>query len=357
MRFLAQSFVVHFKLIFKSRTFVFVSVIAAILTGALSVFFSQGSTMFTVKAGIYAESGDSVTDEAISCLLENTSVDFILFEQEEEMIGQVKTGELECGYVFSEGLKENIRKERYDKLITLYTSPATVSTGILNELVYASVIRGSSAMVAARLTGGEQKDFEKRVQSYYDSDIFLTPLITYVNIPQDISNPYHSKVIHSIMILCIFVFVYFMVPKKINEISKNGDKSSSISKFLSQPNQPFYKSKVWIYYLAMLTAIFLAVVCIGIISMGIAEVINSELIFSLATELKALAGIGFVYSAIAMVPIILLKNTNILYGAFIYIFALNIILGNLFIDLREVSEFLGSLQIMPSNYYMNYLFG
>lgn len=61
---------------------------------------------------------------------------FLSFEEEAEMLRQIESGSLECGFVLPEGFYENLIRGRRMRQINLYYSPSSAAHKISYELVF-----------------------------------------------------------------------------------------------------------------------------------------------------------------------------------------------------------------------------
>lgn len=69
------------------------------------------------------------------------SFDFYLCETREELSADVAAGKAECGYVFSEELRDKLKDGTYKRQITVVASPSTVAEKLASETVFAGLFR------------------------------------------------------------------------------------------------------------------------------------------------------------------------------------------------------------------------
>lgn len=95
-----------------------------------------------IIVGIYGGNPDSLTKNLFKDLLAmDGAVSFHLYDTKEKLMEDVKNNTLECGYEFPENLKERIDRMSYKGSINLITSPSTVASSIINEIITGSISR------------------------------------------------------------------------------------------------------------------------------------------------------------------------------------------------------------------------
>lgn len=109
----------------------FVCLLLTILLSWLTVKLEERSET-TIYAGIYTE------EEHLGSILKdrNGTVDFILFQSEEELKRNVMQGKLECGYVLQEGLQNQILSGNGNWSITVYEKSDSTMTMMVNEVLF-----------------------------------------------------------------------------------------------------------------------------------------------------------------------------------------------------------------------------
>jgi len=349
--FFITGFKINLKRIIKNPLFFCALLIMTAL--AACAFFLRGGGAFAVNVGIMPREPDALTDKATEALSQNRQINFIIFDasEEDEMTQMVKSRRLECAYIFEAGVMEAVRQERFDNIITLVVSPATVASGVINEAVFAALMRPAAEMLSARVTSDMfglditalEDEFALAIEGYNANGVFMEPVFLYENsYIADARDIFAIRAFHGVLITVLFIFSYFLMPIFIS------DKKNGLFKLLRP-------AKTAVYYLAQFAAGFLSAFLLGIFAILLLKIFAPAALLPLWKEILAL----FVYLAtvqlIFVLCVLIIKSPEPLYAGFIFILLIQIIFGNLFIDLREINAALGRGQILPSAYYMDYL--
>ncbi|NLZ81107.1 MAG: ABC transporter permease [Clostridiales bacterium] len=102
-----------------------------------------------IQVGIYSDNPDSLTKDIINDLVAiEGAVGFYLYDKKEDLINHIKNGSLECGYEFPENFKERIDRMNYKASINLFTSPSTVASTIINEIIFGAISKTYGSEIA-----------------------------------------------------------------------------------------------------------------------------------------------------------------------------------------------------------------
>jgi hypothetical protein len=150
------------------------------------------------------------------------------------------------------------------------------------------------------------------------------------------------RAIRGAFIIVVFIFAYLLIPRFIL------DKNEGLYKMLSAP-------KFLIYYLTQFLAVYIAAFCLGILAWVAIKICAPQVLFPVVNEILGAASYLACVSSGVTFCVLLFKNSEPLYAGFVFALAAQVIFGNLFLDLGEISARLGQMQVLPSAYYMNYL--
>ena len=110
---------------------------------------SSTKTEGGILVGIFSSNPDLLTQDIIESLVTlDGAISFTLYNSKEDLINHVKDGSLECGYEFPDNFKERIDKMNYKSSINLITSPSTISSPLINEIVFSSISKTYGVEIA-----------------------------------------------------------------------------------------------------------------------------------------------------------------------------------------------------------------
>lgn len=102
-----------------------------------------------IQVGIFSDNPDSLTQDIIEELITiEGAVSFHLYNTKEDLIYNIKNAYLECGYEFPENFKDRIDKMNYKDSINLITSPSTVTSTIINEIIFGAISKTYGSEIA-----------------------------------------------------------------------------------------------------------------------------------------------------------------------------------------------------------------
>lgn len=94
-----------------------------------------------IAIALYTEGNEWNEEVAADLISSEQSFEFYLCETKEDLSADVAAGSAECGYVFSAELKKGLDSGDYKRLITVVTSPSTVTEKLASETVFAGLFR------------------------------------------------------------------------------------------------------------------------------------------------------------------------------------------------------------------------
>lgn len=140
-----------------------------------------------ISVGLCLATEDSLARTACEKLVNaNDSLfSFSLFSSEEDLIKEVQSNRLECGYFFQKELGEELNHSHLKNLITVYVSENTTCTGVLNELVYANMFEEYSlSLLQESLREAGHLPFTEQ-----EAEAFALPPVT----AEDVEEHYRSQ--------------------------------------------------------------------------------------------------------------------------------------------------------------------
>lgn len=101
---------------------------------------SQSDSSYT--AGMYVDGDDEISKELAGNLLKRESTfEFVIYNDPDKMIRDVKNSTLICGYIFPDDLKDKTTDKDCTDSIIVYSPTSSSVQGAINEVVYSELIR------------------------------------------------------------------------------------------------------------------------------------------------------------------------------------------------------------------------
>lgn len=128
---------VWYVLFFKSylkRKSAWIQIIAMILMTSLmlAVHIPDGNNMY---GGIYI-SESNVAEQVVEHLTENSTFQFIVYDNREELQKDVESGKLECGFVIAQDFDQKIKKGDLEDCVLYICTPMTSKGEVMKESFY-----------------------------------------------------------------------------------------------------------------------------------------------------------------------------------------------------------------------------
>ena len=354
MRFFALSYWLNAKKFLMRPTFwcgLFVLPIVIVLGG---VFLYSEASAITITAGVHFDKENTLEAAIFDYLSESPHARFVAYEDAYVLIEDVRLGRIECGYIINPNI-ENIKEGDFSGVVTLVTSPRTIATPILNDMVTAAVLRASSKYITIdglnRLFG-ESDEIEIFVNwqfaAYNEMDIFMTPL--FVNITDydgetqpGLAEVTARRVFRGAIGLTILILILFASPIFIDERRYGLQKKLSIH------------GKLVAYDLSLLLATFSVMFTVGVVGLTSASFFAPTLLASVRIEIAIMAAFSAVCAILLILLARLLKSAKIIQTFGLFIIIANIAFGGVVLDLAELSPSLGHLQrFFPLYWYTSF---
>lgn len=107
-----------------------------------SLRFLSSSNSSSLQVAIYNEDRENFSAQIVKNLLERqSSIHFYEVTNREELYHDVKNQRVECAYIFPKDFTRRLENENTDGLLSLITSPGTLSDKLINEVVYSEIYR------------------------------------------------------------------------------------------------------------------------------------------------------------------------------------------------------------------------
>lgn len=194
----------------------FIIMLLLLPTGMWLLHEAESQSSDKIAIALYTEE-NTWNERVASELINGThSFDFYLCKSKEELSKDVASGTAECGYVFSKELRERLPLGTYKRLITVVTSPSTVTEKLASETVFAGLFRvyGRELLKAYSEEGEPFKAFSgnawAELEPIYDGYLVngSTFSFEYVTVDGEVIKKDSVKAVFPIKgIAAIFIFV------------------------------------------------------------------------------------------------------------------------------------------------------
>lgn len=354
MNFFIASLIINLKRLTQSGLFLGGGALF-LLCAVLLSFADLSASPVSVGVGIMTQDSDVLALDIVSNL--KTGGDYVNFTvygaaAENEMTDAVKNRALECAYVIGPNLYEKVLKDDLTGIITRYQSPATVTQGLIDDIVSAAVVKAISPVYAARAASDTLKmDFfsaqsviTEKAAYYLNEYTFVQPQSESFNAPPYETGGYVPfRLLRGALAVALFIFAYTQIPLFMPDNENAALKCLSARQYTIFALSRFIASSLCMLFICLLLAPSFAY--------------KNLQIGGAKTEIVALCVYIIQTQIIAGVCCEVFSKKGVYYGLFIFALIIQIIFGNLFFDLCEISSNLSRFQVLPSAFYMSVLTG
>jgi len=272
-------------------------------------------------------------------------VRFILYDDLDALITDVKLGHLECGYVFEKGARRVARGE-LSGIATVITSPRTVATPILNDIVAAAILRAAAEDITLdglEAVFGASEELSEFVawqfHAYEQMDIFMVPDFAgeYGQTEERVPGVLETiivRVFHGLIGLTVLILAMFCIPLFIEE------RRSGLGQALAA------HKKLWVYDISIWGAMFFALLSVGMAGFLFMAIFLPQILGDLASGTMALVMYTAVCATILTLAVRFLKDSSLIQSFGLFIVILNIFFGGVILDLAEINEVIARLQLV-----------
>ncbi len=106
-------------------------------------FLSINAADSQIPVGCYFDFEDKDLSDELTATLKDVSgrLNIIIYDDKTRMIADTSAAKLECSYIIAEDFTTSIAEGDYKNIILVYSSPKTIISAMINELVFAAVFR------------------------------------------------------------------------------------------------------------------------------------------------------------------------------------------------------------------------
>lgn len=166
-------FILYSKRLLKKPSFLILLLLLPLCTIALTKLSKEADS--AIQVGIYLDlqEADDLAKSAYHILLEDKSlVHFHAYDSTEEMIHDIKTKKLDCGYFFPSQLEKALQNNGSEETIIVYSPRDSLSSKMVNEKVYSAIIQDYSFVILEDFVSRE------KIFSHMDDSILHKKLLS-----------------------------------------------------------------------------------------------------------------------------------------------------------------------------------
>ena len=355
MKFFAVSFLLNVKKFLVQPAFWCGLVVLPAIIALGGMFLQTGGTAVTITAGVHFNPENPFEAAIFDALEETRFTRFAAYDDIETLLQDVRLGRIECGYILNSNI-DNAKEGDFTGLVTLVTSPRTMTAPIFNDMMAAAILRASSEHITKDGLRGffdESDEIDHFVSwqfaAYNEMDIFMTPVfastVSHIeDAGQNLGEITARRVFRGTVGLTIHILILFAAPIFIDERRYGLPKALSVH------------GKLAAYDISLWAAAFAVMFAVGMAGLASAAIFAPDLFAQISLELMALAAISAVCAALLILAARLLKTAKIIHTMGLFIIIANIAFGGVILDLAEISPQLAHFQrIFPLFWYTSYL--
>jgi len=326
-----------------------------------SLFLQTDTQIIELTAGVFFNSENPLEASVFEHLDKNTNaaalVRFMAYDDLEALKRDIRLGRIECGYILNPNF-DNAARGNFSQIITLVSSPRTVASPILNDIVAAAVL--AATVEAITLDGlisffGESEELKRffawQFEAYTHMDIFMTPdfigesVVGYEE-PMSLLELTKNRIFYGLIGLAILIMSLFCTPLFIEE-RNNGLKAALNA-----------HGKLNLYDFSLWASAFTVSALVGAQGYLSLLVFAPQLLSDIYVASIALALYTAVCAAFLALAARFMKTAGPIQSFGLFIVILNIFFGGVLFDLTWVSPGLGHMQyLFPLYWYIEIILG
>ena len=357
MRFVFNTALLTCKRMLRRPGMIFAILLLPAVCALAGLYLSGGGEVFQIRVGVSIYDGDSF-GRALYDGLERFDGP-IIFERHADadfLDREVAAGRMECAYLISPQLGQNLYRGRARGGITLLEHPNTIMDVLAGEMILASMLREIAPQMNRELLADilnldpdHAAEFVARKYAYYDArpEIFLQPVFQYHTgggVQAEPPLPTGARVLHGMIALLLLAGVIWSLPGLVRE-------SPGILRRLPPgPSRAFmFGTGLGIFLVGLMQG------ALGLIAL--AAVYPAALVGGF-TVLSMLCAYLLCLSLSAVAAILVLRRSDVIYAGGSFLLILTAVLGGVFIDLAEVSPPLAVVSaLFPTRHYIDGVLG
>ena len=182
-------FVLFLKKLFYKKIFIVLLLFLPITAFAGRIFYSNSSTI--IKVGLVWNEKDKLADIAGNDLLNyQENIQFLKYDNEEQLENAVYAKEIQWGYVFTENFDEKLFNEDTKNSIKCFKTPSSFFSKITDEIVFSAVMKEYAKEILIEYT--EKSNLFSTDVTKKAKDILSQKYDAYLNGEDTFSFSYHS---------------------------------------------------------------------------------------------------------------------------------------------------------------------
>lgn len=354
MRFFYYTALLTCKRMLRRPGTILMTLLLPLVCALAGLYLSGGGEVVQIWVGVSADEGDAFGQAIYDGLARfDSPILFELYTSEDIdfLEREVAAGRMECAYLISPQLGQNLRRGRALEGIMLLESPHTVMDILAGEMILASMLREIGPQMNIELlieilglSEEQAVEIVARKYAYYDerAEIFMEPLFFYQSggaFGEEPSLPAGVRALHGVIALFLLAGVIWSLPGLIRE-------TPGILRRL--PPGPA---------IAFVFGTVLTILLIGLMqgALGIIALAATypAALSAVPVELTMLAAYMLSLSMAGIAATLLIKKPDLVYAGGSFILILTAVLGGVFVDLGEISPSLAGISaIFASRHYI-----
>ena len=187
MRFMWVAIKLKIKELICNKAYMAVLLLLPILTFALGSYGMRHMKEVSLKAGIYLEEATPLSLKMQELLVQDTSIEYKIYNSVKELQKAVSVAEIECGFIIKKMIEDVAKGEKDKEAIEMLVSPSSIACGPIQETINAAFFRLTAADIAlATLENKEymhdvqglKEKIDEKIEGYYvDGDLMEAKLV------------------------------------------------------------------------------------------------------------------------------------------------------------------------------------
>ena len=358
MRFMWVAIKLKIKELMCNKAYMAVLLLLPILIFALGNYGMRHMKEVSLKAGIYLEETTPLSLKMQELLVQDTSIEYKVYDSAEALEKAVSVAEIECGFIIKKIIEDVAKGEKEEAAIEMLVSPSSIACGPIQETINAAFFRLTAGDIALAtledkeyMNGaqGLKEKIDEKIEGYYiDGDLMQAKLVISGSNGEQAKLDAHQNA--GILQLCKgFIGVFLFVASLLLGVKVSEERKGQLYKrFIT-----IRKSQGHIEY-AIIVASSLCQMVIGGLALGILySIVKIPFSIEVVKEFVILGIYIMAMNSVVLLLSLCIREEQIWIGIIPVLSIACVIFCPIVIDLSNMHSFLryGSY-IFPGYYYL-----